>query len=191
MGARVDTTAWDDAAMAETMTRLAPTHVFALLGTTRARGRRRGAAGGSVPDTYEAVDYGLTAILLRAARVAASKGTAPRFVYLSAIGARLDSGNEYVRVRGRLEHEISASGLPYLIVRPAIISGGDRGERRRLERAAALAANVATTLLGVLGARRMRARFRTRTGAELAEAMVRLALDPRTPNMVAEGDALD
>jgi len=37
VGAEVDATAWDEAAMLETMSRVRPATVFALLGTTRAR----------------------------------------------------------------------------------------------------------------------------------------------------------
>ncbi len=67
MGAEVDATPWDDAAMQATLAALRPSLVFALLGTTRARAkeaekRHEDAASQS----YEAVDYGLSAILLRA-----------------------------------------------------------------------------------------------------------------------------
>ena len=39
LGARVDATPWELQAMCATLVRLRPTHVFALLGTTRARAR--------------------------------------------------------------------------------------------------------------------------------------------------------
>src|SRR5690349_17348861 len=74
-GAAVDTTAWADAAMTDTLSALQPTHVFSLLGTTRAR--RRASASRGKAESYESIDYGLTALLIRAAVASGSK---PRFV---------------------------------------------------------------------------------------------------------------
>jgi uncharacterized protein YbjT (DUF2867 family) len=186
LGAEVDATPWEEGAMTATLARVAPTHVFALLGTTRARGRRVAREIGA-RDDYETVDYGLTAILLRAA---AACGSRPRFVYLSAVGAREDSRNAYVRVRGRLERELHASGLPFLIVRPSFITGPDREERRPLERAAATIADGVLAIAGALGARSLRARYRSMTGVQLAERMVVLALESRTESQVVEGEGL-
>jgi uncharacterized protein YbjT (DUF2867 family) len=175
MGGRVDRTPWEEEAMTATLARLAPTHVFALLGTTRSRGKRGSTS--RVADTYEAVDYGLTAMLLRAAVAAArAGGRPPRFVYLSAIGASEDTRNDYLRVRGRVERELRASGLPWLAVRPSFVTGADRDERRPLERIGALAADGALSLAALLGARRLRARWGSLTGTELAAGMLRLAL---------------
>ena len=58
------------------------------------------------------------------------------------------------------------------------------------ERVAAIALGGAMALAGALGARGLRARWRTRTGAELAEAMARLALDEGASGIVAEGARL-
>jgi nucleoside-diphosphate-sugar epimerase len=94
MHAAVDATPWDAAAMTAALVRLRPPAVFALLGTTRRRGRGTG-------DTYESVDYGLTALLLRAARRAAdATGVAPRFVYLSSVGADRGSATPTWRCAG-------------------------------------------------------------------------------------------
>ncbi|HET9985158.1 MAG TPA: NAD(P)H-binding protein [Longimicrobiales bacterium] len=186
MGARVDATPWEPGAMAATLTALRPTHIFALLGTTRARARTAERVGGAAAD-YEAVDYGLTALLLRAS---VQSGARPRFVYLSALGARPDTANAYLRVRGRLEAEIRASGLSYLIVRPSFITGPDRDESRPAERAAAVAVDAALRVAAALGARRLRARYRSRTGAELAEALVRLATGPGATDRIIEPENL-
>ena len=72
-----------------------------------------------------------------------------------------------------------ASGLPFLIVRPSFITGEDREESRPAERIGGAAVDWGTRLLGALGARRLRDRFRPRTGRELAGAIVRLALEGR------------
>ncbi|MDQ3699049.1 MAG: NAD(P)H-binding protein [Gemmatimonadota bacterium] len=192
LGATVDTTPWEEAALAAALARVSPTHVFALLGTTRARAQRDPHAtapreGAGTTDPYERVDYGLTAMLLRAA---AGCGTRPRFVYLSALGAREDSRNAYLRARGRLEREIRRSGLPFLIVRPSFITGPDRDEPRPLERTAAIVLDGALALLGALGADTLRDRYRSLTGARLAEGMVRLALESRTESMVVDAAAV-
>ncbi|HEX9106295.1 MAG TPA: NAD(P)H-binding protein [Longimicrobiales bacterium] len=186
-GARPDATPWEEAALGERLRALQPTHVFALLGTTRARAAAARRAG-APPADYENVDFGLTVMLLHAAAAcpADAAGRRPRFVYLSAIGARADTSNRYMQVRGRVEALVRASPLPYLIVRPGFISGGDREERRPLERILATSTDIGTALLGTLGARRLRARLRPRSGEELARAIVRLALAGREGVVEAE-----
>src|SRR5690606_20139583 len=73
LGAEVVATSWEASAVGAMVARIQPTHVFALLGTTRRRMRSEGAAANS----YEAVDYGLTVMLLEAARASVP---AARFV---------------------------------------------------------------------------------------------------------------
>ena len=80
---------------------------------------------------YEAVDYGLTALLLRTLRAA---NVHPRFIYLSSMGAS------------------AASGLPYLIVRPSFISGSDRDERRVAKRVASIATDAVLKVAAAQGA---------------------------------------
>ena len=184
MGARVDETPWEEPAMAATLARLRPTHVFALLGTTRARAK---AESRSAREGYEAVDYGLTALLLRAAVAA---GARPRFVYLSALGAREGSRNPYLAVRGRLERELAASGLPFVIARPSFITGPDRDESRVGDRAAAAVVDALGVVAGALGARRLRDRYGSTTNVALARALVRLALDPTATATVVESEGL-
>ena len=184
-GADADATPWTDDEMARTMARVRPDLVFALLGTTRSRAARDERATGKAAG-YEAVDYGLTVMLLRAARAA---GIRPRFVYLSSIGAKATSGNPYLAVRGRFEAELQDSGLPYLIVRPSFISGSDRDERRVTERAASVVADALLHVAAFAGARRLRDRWATLSGDALAAGMVRLAL--AAPNGCAAADAAD
>ncbi|HEX5831522.1 MAG TPA: hypothetical protein VFY16_11110, partial [Gemmatimonadaceae bacterium] len=78
---------------------------------------------------------------------------------------------------------IRESGLPYLIARPAFISGPDRSEFRPLERLAAIASDRALGVLAAFGARRLRDRFRSISGRELADALVTLAFDPTRPRL--------
>lgn len=178
LGAETDTTPWELDAMRETLARIRPTHVFALLGTSRARVRR--ARKDAARETYETVDYGLTHLLLQAVLAA---GLNSKFVYLSVAGASETARSDYLRVRGRLEREIRESGLPYLIARPTFISGPDRSEFRPLERLAAIASDRALGVLAAFGARRLRDRFRSISGRELADALVTLAFDPTRPRL--------
>ncbi len=181
MGAEVDATAWQPSAMEAALRRHQPDAVFALLGTTRAKAR---AAEGA---DYEAVDYGMTSMLLHAVQ---ATSPAARFVYLSSIGARSDTGNEYLAARGRIESELQSSGLSHVIVRPAIISGPDRGERRVMERVFAVGGDAVLRALAVVGASSLHARYRSMSAERLARALIRGSLDPIVATNVLEGETL-
>jgi uncharacterized protein YbjT (DUF2867 family) len=170
LGARVDTTAWELEAMTQTLQALQPSQIFALLGTTRSRGKAD--TGSAVAETYEAVDYGLSVLLLEAAIACGSK---PRFVYLSAMGAGGRPMNAYMDVRKRVEAAVRGSNLPYLIARPGFISGSDRDEWRPGERIVATIGDGVLGVLGKLGAKRLANRYTSMTGAELGRALVELA----------------
>jgi uncharacterized protein YbjT (DUF2867 family) len=179
VGAAVDNTPWGGAEMTQTLSVLQPTHVFSLLGTTRAR--RRAAAARGVAESYENVDYGLTSLLIRAAIASGSK---PRFVYLSSFGVREHATNPYLVARWRAESLLRASGLPYTIARPSFITGPGRDESRPLERVGAAAGNVAGLLLRLVGANRLGASLRSMTGRELAEGLVNHAFDASAENTI-------
>ncbi len=174
---QVDTTAWTLEAMTATLGRLQPDALFALLGTTKARG----------DGDYESVDYGLSAMLVDACLAASVR---PRFVYLSAAGVGPRTASAYMRVRWRLETKLRESGLPFVIARPSFITGPDREESRPMERLGAGLGDGALALVGALGARKTAARYRSMTGAQLARGLVRLAYDDATESGVYEGDAL-
>lgn len=167
LGADVAATRWEASALRATIASTQPTHVFALLGTTRRRMRAEGAEANS----YEAVDYGLTSLLLEATRAAAP---AARFVYLSAVGAS-ERGNAYLRARGRVERELRASGLSWLAARPAFITGSDREEPRTVERLAGGAIDLFLKAAARLGARGPYERYASLTASELAAALATLA----------------
>jgi uncharacterized protein YbjT (DUF2867 family) len=176
-GAAVDTTPWGDAEMTQTLSSLQPTHVFSLLGTTRAR-RRQSATRGRA-ESYESIDFGLTAMLIRAA---VASGSRPRFVYLSSLGVREHTSNPYLLARWRAESLLRASGLPYTIARPSFITGPGRDESRPLERVAAGVANAIAGVARVVGARRLAGSVHSLTGAELAAGLVRHAFDAAAEN---------
>jgi uncharacterized protein YbjT (DUF2867 family) len=169
-GAPVDQTAWELGAMKARLEALQPRWVFALLGTTAKRGKR--GSGSAVADTYEAVDYGLSILLLEAA---VACGSRPRFVYLSALGAEGRPINAYMDVRKRVEAALRGSGLPYVIARPAFVTGSDREESRPAERIAARVADGVLGLARKLGASGIAEKYGSITGKQLAHAMIVLA----------------
>jgi nucleoside-diphosphate-sugar epimerase len=184
LGAELDTTAWEPDALVQAFERVRPTHVFALLGTTRARARSEGM---SAQQAYARIDYGLTKWLVDAAL---ALGSSPRFVYLSAAGVDPESKNNYVAARARTEQCVKSSGLPYTIARPSFITGPDREEDRPLERIGGVMADGVLAFVGALGARKLRARYRSTTAAQLARGLVRIAFDPGWASRVAQSEDL-
>lgn len=182
LGASVDITTWDRDAIAATLARVRPDYVFALLGTTRHRAAREG-----LDDPYERVDYGLTAQLRLGAEAA---GAGSRFVYLSSLGANERSGTTYLAVRGRMERELREGTLPYLVAQPAFVSGEDREESRPQERIFARLADGLLGGLAMVGIRGPQDHYGTLTGAQLAFAMVELALRERQGRATAQVGAL-
>jgi len=183
-GAEVDTTPFDEEVLEESLRARAPDAIFALLGTTRRRGRRAAQAGHV--ETYDTVDYGLTAMLL----AAASRGApGARFIYLSAMGVSPGSKNPYLRVRHQLETELEESGMDYVIARPSFILG-QRDDKRPGESLGAGLVDVALSGVGAFGARRMQERYRSTDARRLGRALVSLALSPDAMRRVVLSDEL-
>ena len=177
-GATLDQTAWTLEAMTATFARVRPTHVFALLGTTKRRMRSEGG-------DYRAIDYGLTALLIDALLAAE---VSARFVYLSAAGVNPKTSNAYLKARADLEAKLKASGLPWVIARPSFILG-DRDANRPME---SVGASVADGLLSVgklLGMRKAAERYRSTPAPVLAHALVTHGLDGDAGALI-EGAAL-
>jgi nucleoside-diphosphate-sugar epimerase len=185
LGAKVDTTPWQSAAMDTTLATLRPDCVFALLGTTRSRGRRVRREVGKV-ENYATVDVGLTLMLYDAVR---RSGALSRFIYLSSVGVRPDARTQYLAARALVERTITDGPLPYIIARPSFITGPDRDEVRPGERVGAWVSNVALGVARMVGARQLWARYRSTTAPILAEALVRAARDPRS-NRILESEEL-
>lgn len=184
-GARADDSLWQLDALEAAFARHNPSHVFALLGTTRARARKAAKAGRD--ESYSSVDYALTSILINAARTCAP---AAHFIYLSSIGVDGSTPSSFLDVRRRLEAELKESGLHYVIARPAFISGADREEFRFGERAGAMLTKVVLSIAGAVGMKALSERFKTMSGKQLARALVNAAFDEECVDRTIEGAGL-
>jgi len=183
-GAHVDTTPWDLDAMAARFAELRPDVVFGCIGTTRARKR---AASDPSKETYEAIDYGLTSILISAS---AALEEPPRFCYLSSAGTAPNTGSSYLAARWKAEGELRDSGLPFTIARPAFISGPNREENRPGERFGAIVSDAVLNAAAAVGMRNLRDRWASLTNDELAAALVHFALDPDGANRILDAHQL-
>jgi uncharacterized protein YbjT (DUF2867 family) len=169
LGAEVDTTAWDAAALAARWHELVPAQAYILIGTTRAKAKSDAIGG----DIYEKVDYGLAKIAADAARASEVK---PRLVYLSSIGADANARSAYFRWRGKAEDAVRSAGVPWVIARPAMITG-ERDDGRLGERTAAAVGDGLLAVAGVFN-RQLRARYHSTTPDVLASALIRIGEAP-------------
>ena len=180
LGAEVDTTAWDAAAMAARFRDVKPAQVYVLIGTTRGKAKADSVEG----NIYEAVDLGLTRIAVEAAR---ASETQPRIVYLSSVGADATARSAYLKARGQAEEAVKTGGLPWVIARPSIITG-ERDESRVGEKAAGVFLDGMLAVAGVFGAKGTRARYRSTTPDVLASALIRLGEAPEHDRIVDGAD---
>ena len=164
LGADISTVAWDKDAMNRVLATLAPDYVFGLLGTTKKRAR---SGGGD----YQAVDYGLTAILIHAL----SALERCRFIYLSAAGVTDDTRNAYYKARAQVEGLLRTSDFAHLIARPSFIVG-NRDDSRPLEAVGAPILDGVLGFVSAFGARAWASRYRSMTGDELARGLVHAAM---------------
>ncbi|MBI4208363.1 MAG: NAD(P)H-binding protein [Deltaproteobacteria bacterium] len=181
LGAPVNTASWEENAMTTALGRIQPTLIFNLVGTTKARMKQEKDA------SYEDVDYGLIAMLLRATRGAV---LTPKLIHLSAAGVGPNSTHAYYQAKWKTEEEIRKSDLPYLVARPSFIIGADRDDSRSFELWGARLIDGAFLVASLVGARKLYNRYRSTTNTRLAQALVRLALDPNAINKVIESEEL-
>jgi uncharacterized protein YbjT (DUF2867 family) len=166
LGAAVDTTPWEVAALAARFRVVEPAQIYILIGTTRSRAKADGVAG----DIYEAIDLGLTRIAVDAALASERR---PRIVYLSSVGADPAARSAYLAARGRAEQVVTGSGLPWVIARPSFITG-ERDDGRIGERGAAAIGDGLLAVAGAFGGRKLRDKYRSTTPDVLAAALIRL-----------------
>jgi uncharacterized protein YbjT (DUF2867 family) len=175
LGAQVDATPWEVAAMSVTLRSLDCTQLYICIGTTRSKAKSDQVSG----NIYEQVDLGLTRIAVDAAK----QSTKPRLVYLSSVGADPGARSAYLKARGQAEDVVRASGLPWVIARPSLIVG-DRDEHRIGERVGAGIGDSLLAVAGVLGGKKLRARYRSTSPDVLASALIRIAEAPAHDRVV-------
>jgi NADH dehydrogenase len=180
LGAAVDTTPWDAAALAARFRAAQPAQIYILIGTTRSRARTDGVAG----NIYEAVDLGLTKLAVDAA---AASGLRPRIIYLSSVGADPAARSAYLAARGRAEQAVTSAGLPWVIARPSIITG-ERDDRRIGEGGAAVIGDGLLAVAGAFGGKTLRDKYRSTTADTLASALIRLGEAPDHDRIVDGAD---
>jgi uncharacterized protein YbjT (DUF2867 family) len=138
---------------------LAVDDVFCCLGTTLASAGSRAA--------FEDVDYRMVVDVARAARAAGAQ----QFLVVSAVGASRHSLAFYSRVKGRMETAIAQLDYAAVhILRPSLLLGERTQSRPGEELAQRLAPSLTPLFRGPLS------RYRPVSGADVAEAMQRLAL---------------
>lgn len=187
-GIHLDTTPWRAQAFDERFKQLQPTHVFGLLGTTKARAKRVGRSGGDASlNTYETVDYGLTMELLVAGQQMAEQ---PRFIYLSSAGSGPKAKGDYLKVRHRIEESLRESYQNFVSIRPSFITGEGRDDSRPMERVGAGLSDVLLSTIGLMGAGRLRDRYRSITNTELARAVIHHGLLGADSPSIVEGESL-
>jgi NADH dehydrogenase len=180
LGATVDSTPWQVAALAARFRAVDPAQIYVLIGTTRARAKADAVSG----NIYEAIDVGLTRIAVDAARASERR---PRIVYLSSVGADPEARSAYMAARGRAEAVVTSAGLPWVIARPSFIIG-ERDDRRLAERGAAAIGDGLLAVAGVLGGKQLRARYRSTTHDILASALIRIGEAPEHDRVVDGAD---
>lgn len=177
-GAIIDTTPWNLEDFTKTLALIKPDQVFALLGTTKARAKKDNSA------TYEAVDYGMTKIVVEALKAV---HLAPLFVYLSSTGTSAYAQGAYLKARYKTEEMIRKSQLPYLLVRPALITG-NRDENRPMEKIGAMVFDTLLAGVGALGGKKLQKKYQSTNNTKLATALLNLATHSK--NRIVESDEL-
>lgn len=172
----------EPAALRAALEAAAPTHLLVCHGTTARRGRAEGIA-----DPYEAVDVGLTRLIVEAAQTLSPP---PRVVYLSAVGTSARARGAYLAARWRAEEAVRASGLPFTICRAPLLGGPDRAEARPLETVGRHLGDPLLRVLGGLGLGRLRDRWSSMDASEAAEGLLRSGFHYMTINRVVESDEL-
>jgi len=185
MGAQVDATPWEADAMATRLNEISPTCVFGLLGTTRKRGKAARKDG--LTETYETIDYGLTALLIQACTTLPTK---PRFVYLSSLGVSKNAASAYAKARWKTETYLRESGLCYTIARPGFIPGPDRDDSRPGEVLGAKTLDGLLSIIAVFGGKGTQQRYRSISNTHLARALLRGALEVQEEQVVLESQDL-
>jgi uncharacterized protein YbjT (DUF2867 family) len=120
--------------------------------------------------------------VLDAARLAKAAGT-PCFVLNSSTGSKLDAGSFYLRVKAETERDLAALNFTsFTSVRPSILDGGKRPEKRHGEALAIMLAK----LLGPLIPKRLR----PISTEKVARAMLNAGMSAHAGSTIIESEQL-
>jgi len=165
-GPKVRQVICDFAELGRRRAELAADHVFCTLGTTIRKAGSR--------EKFREVDFEYPLRLAQLTRMHGAK----HFSIVSASGASRSSPFFYSRVKGEVEQGLGGMDWPSLaILRPSVIAG-ERGESRPLER-------LAVKLLSAAPAR-----WRSVAAADIAAAMVAIALESPPGTTVVESSEI-
>ena len=174
-GARMEMVVADPAEWPRAIARMAPDAVICALGTTWRKAGQDEAA-------FRAVDEALVLAVARTAR-AADVGN---FVLVSSVGADRASRAFYLRVKGDVEAALRKLRFPRLdILRPGLLRGPRRGDRRVGERIAIWLSPLGNLFL--YGSRR---RFRAIDARLVGRAALRAATEKARGTFVHDNDAI-
>jgi len=173
--ARMEMVVADPADWPRAIARMAPDAVICALGTTWRKAGQDEAA-------FRAVDEALVLRVARAARAA----EVSNFVLVSSVGADRASRAFYLRVKGDVEAALRKLRFPRLdILRPGLLRGPRRGDRRVGERIAIWLSPLGNLFL--YGSRR---RFRAIDARLVARAALRAATEKARGTFVHDNDAI-
>jgi len=133
--------------------------------------------------TFSRIDHDY---VIAAASLAKAAGTR-HFVYNSALGANADAGSFYLQVKGQVENDLRALGFSALtIVRPSLLSGGTRKDKRPAEAIAIFLSH----LFGSLIPRRYRAVDVADVAAAMLDAAMNASFTATDGIVILESDQL-
>lgn len=134
-----------------------PEVIISALGTTKKHART---GGGS----YQDVDEGLNLRLIEWAQTYSPQA---HFIYISSMGVQWGRWNAYLRARMHVEQALQASSLNYTIIRPGLLSGASRDEKRTLEAISAVFSHTLTKLYTNLGLKKQAYKVRPLDAPEM------------------------
>lgn len=174
-GARMELFIAEPDKWGEVIEALRPTAVICAIGTTWKKAGKDEAA-------FRAVDQELTLDLARAAK----EHGVDRFLTISSAGADPHTDNFYLKVKGETDRELTKMWKGRLdVLRPGLLRGKRRGDRRIGERVAILLSPLINPFLGG----RWRA-FRAIEAETVARAALYLAMRPARGRFVHDNDAI-
>jgi len=174
-GARMEMMVADSARWDEAVALIGPDAAICALGTTWRK-------AGADEAAFRLVDEELVLQVARAALTAGARS----FVFLSSVGANPHSKAFYLRLKGEVEARLKKLGFARLdILRPGLLRGPRKGDRRLAERAGIIAAPLTNLLLH--GSRRQ---YRAIDARLVARAALQCTKEKARGTFVHDNDAI-